>query len=141
MLDYKEAQTYDGRDPNRTPMQWDGTTSAGFSTNATTWLKVHPNYASLNVDLQQNAEKSNFHHFRALTSLRRHETMQNGDFLHRTVGTHVYALLRELQGRDSFLTVLNMADKQYDVDLGDFVNLPEKMTVQVAQSNSTLKAG
>ncbi|KXJ78600.1 alpha-glucosidase-like [Aedes albopictus] len=141
MLDYKEAQTYDGRDPNRTPMQWDATTSAGFSTNSTTWLKVHPRYASLNVDLQQKAEKSNYHHFHALTTLRRHKTMKNGDFLHRTIGSNVYALLRELRGEDSFLTVLNMGDKQYEADLGDFVNLPEKLTVEVAQSSSKLKAG
>lgn len=141
MLDYKEAQTYDGRDPNRTPMQWDATTSAGFSTNSTTWLKVHPGYTSLNVDLQQKAEKSNYHHFHALTTLRRHNTMKNGDFLHRTVGSNVYALLRELRGEDSFLTVLNMGDKQYEADLGDFVNLPEKLTVEVAQSSSKLKAG
>lgn len=141
MMDYKDAQLYDDRDPNRTPMQWDATTSAGFSTNSTTWLKVHPDYPTRNVDVQQKNEKSNYHHFRALTKLREQITMQNGDFLHRTVGTQIYAFLRELRGQDSFLTVLNMGGERYEVDLGDFVNLPETMIVEVAQPGSALKAG
>ncbi|XP_062551539.1 alpha-glucosidase-like [Armigeres subalbatus] len=141
MVDYSEAEVYDNRDPNRTPMQWDATTSAGFSTNSTTWLKVHPDYETRNVDLQQKAEQSNYHHFHAMTSLRRHDTLKYGDFLHRTVGVNVYALLRELRGADSFLTVLNMADEEYEADLGDFVNLPEKLTVEIAQPNSVLKVG
>ncbi|XP_065088453.1 alpha-glucosidase-like [Ochlerotatus camptorhynchus] len=141
MLDYKEANVYDSRDPNRTPMQWDNTTSAGFSTNSSTWLKVHPDYPTRNVYIQQNTEKNTYHHFDSLTKLRRHVTMQNGDYLHRTVGSHVYALLRELRGQDSFLTVLNMAGEKYEADLGDFVNLPERMIVEVAQPKSALKAG
>lgn len=141
MLDYKEAQLYDNRDPNRTPMQWDASTSAGFSTNSSTWLKVHPGYLTRNVEVLQKAEDSTFHHFHSLTKLRRHATMQNGDYLHRTVGNHVYALLRELRGEDSFLTVLNMAGVKYEADLGDFVNLPERMIVEVAQPKSAMKAG
>ncbi|XP_058449987.1 alpha-glucosidase-like [Malaya genurostris] len=141
MQDYKEAQQFDNRDPNRTPMQWDGTTSAGFSTNQSTWLKVHPGYETLNVKLQQESQSSTFYHYRNMTELRRHETLRDGDYLHRTVGTKVYALLRELRGQDSFLAVLNMADEADTVDLGDFVNLPEQLTVQAAQPQSAHKIG
>ncbi|XP_055594049.1 alpha-glucosidase-like [Uranotaenia lowii] len=141
MLDYKEAQTFDGRDPNRTPMQWDNTTSAGFSTNANTWLRVHPDYPRKNVAFQQAAESSTLKHFQTLTALRKHRTFAYGDYLHRTVGTSVYAMLRELRGEDSFLTVLNMAGSDYQVDLGDFTNLPQMLKVEVAQPSSKLKAG
>ncbi|XP_055540589.1 alpha-glucosidase-like [Wyeomyia smithii] len=141
MLDYKEAQKFDGRDPNRTPMQWDSTTSAGFSTNGTTWLDVHPQYAERNVAAQQNELRSTWYHFRNMTYLRREKTIRDGDFLHRTIGTSVYALLREYRGADSYLALLNMAGQEDTVDLRDFVNLPLEMTVYVAQPESAHKAG
>ncbi|XP_055635840.1 alpha-glucosidase-like [Toxorhynchites rutilus septentrionalis] len=141
MLDYPEARQFDDRDPQRTPMQWDSSTSAGFSTNSTTWLKVHPDYATRNADLLQGDSESTFHHFRSLAELRRHETIISGDYLHRTVGVNVYALLRELRGADSFLTILNMAGEKSRIDLGDFVNLPQEMVVQVAQPKSKYTKG
>ncbi|XP_053691954.1 alpha-glucosidase-like [Sabethes cyaneus] len=141
MLDYKEAEKFDNRDPNRTPMQWDNTTSAGFSTNETTWLDVHPQYADRNVAVQQKEPHSTWYHFRNMTYLRRQKAVRDGDFLHRTIGTRVYALLREYRGADSFLALLNMAGQADTVDLRDFVNLPLQMTVHVAQPDSAYKAG
>ncbi|XP_035778651.1 maltase 2-like [Anopheles albimanus] len=141
MLDYKAAEQFDSRDPNRTPMQWDSTISAGFSTNRTTWLPLHPDYPTRNVAMQESADKSTIKHFRTLTKLRRHRTMINGDFTHRTVGRDVYAFSRDLHGDDSFVTVLNMAAEGRTVDLGDFVNLPAQLHVEIAQPNSNYKAG
>ena len=40
------------RDEVRTPMQWDKTKNAGFSTAETTWLPVHPDFSTVNVDAQ-----------------------------------------------------------------------------------------
>uniref|UniRef100_A0AAG5DRP9 alpha-glucosidase n=2 Tax=Anopheles atroparvus TaxID=41427 RepID=A0AAG5DRP9_ANOAO len=141
MLDFKEAEVYDNRDPNRTPMQWDSSISAGFSTNRTTWLRMHPDYPTRNVAMQEVADRSILKHFRTLTALRRHPTLVHGEFTHRTVGRDVYAFSRELHGQDSFITVLNMADANRSVDLGDFVNLPSQLTVEIAQPNSNYRAG
>ncbi|ETN65875.1 alpha-amylase [Anopheles darlingi] len=141
MLDYSAAEQFDNRDPNRTPMQWDSTISSGFSTNRTTWLPMHPDYPTRNVAMQESAEKSSLKHFRTLTKLRRHQTMIDGDFMHRTVGRDVYAFSRDLHGEDSFVTVLNMAAEGRTVDLGDFVNLPASLLVEIAQPNSNYKAG
>ena len=47
-----------GRDPQRSPMQWTGDMNAGFNdiTNAS-WLPVHPNYTSVNVEVRTHTAK------------------------------------------------------------------------------------
>jgi glycosidase len=46
------------RDEVRTPMQWDGTKNAGFSSADQTWLPVHENYKQVNVEREQNDDHS-----------------------------------------------------------------------------------
>lgn len=60
-----------GRDPERTPMQWDSSPNAGFSTAAETWLPVAENYASVNVAVQQADPRSILTLYRRLLHLRR----------------------------------------------------------------------
>lgn len=55
------------RDPARTPMQWDNTTSAGFSTSKHTWLPVSSDYLKKNV--QQEIESPNNTHLKVYTNL------------------------------------------------------------------------
>lgn len=45
------------RDNARTPMQWNANSNAGF-TSAIPWLKVNPNYTTINVESQQNCSQS-----------------------------------------------------------------------------------
>lgn len=41
------------RDPQRSPMQWSGDMNAGFNNKTNvTWLPVHPDYRSVNVEVQ-----------------------------------------------------------------------------------------
>ena len=58
------------RDNARTPMQWSNEENAGFST-ATPWIKVNPNYQTINVQDQINDEDSILQHYRKLIELRR----------------------------------------------------------------------
>lgn len=59
------------RDVCRTPMQWDGSSNAGFSANSRTWLKVNPNYLSKNVAAQRGDPDSILNFYKALIGLRR----------------------------------------------------------------------
>lgn len=58
-----------GRDNARTPMQWDDTPNAGFTTG-TPWLRVNPNYKSINVAANLADPDSIFHCYRKLIALR-----------------------------------------------------------------------
>lgn len=65
-----EAINLTGRDNARTPMQWDDTENAGFSTG-TPWIRVNPNYVAINAKAQLDDENSVFHYYRKLIALRR----------------------------------------------------------------------
>lgn len=60
------------RDNARTPMQWDDTENAGF-TSGKPWLKVNPNYKTINVKEQLADENSVLSYYKKLLSLRKSE--------------------------------------------------------------------
>ncbi|HEU4571453.1 MAG TPA: alpha-amylase family glycosyl hydrolase [Candidatus Limnocylindrales bacterium] len=59
----------DGRDPERTPMQWDGTRNAGFTTGEP-WLPVSPEAVTVNVAAQRADPRSMLAFTRALIAIR-----------------------------------------------------------------------
>lgn len=60
-----------GRDGERTPMQWDATRNAGFSTADKTWLPVPPSYRTRNVAVEERDLNSILNFYKRLISLRR----------------------------------------------------------------------
>ncbi|MEE1938943.1 alpha-glucosidase [Streptomyces sp. TRM 70361] len=69
-----------GRDNARTPMQWDATAHAGFTTG-TPWLPVNPNHTEINAAAQRADPASVLHHHRRLIELRHTEpAVAFGDF-------------------------------------------------------------
>ena len=59
-----------GRDNARTPVQWDESPQAGFTTG-TPWIKVNPNYPAINAQLALADPDSIFHYYRRLIQLRK----------------------------------------------------------------------
>jgi oligo-1,6-glucosidase len=59
-----------GRDNARTPMQWSAAPQAGFTTG-TPWLKVNPNYPSINVEQALADPDSIFYYYQKLIRLRK----------------------------------------------------------------------
>lgn len=58
------------RDNARTPMQWDDSPNAGFSTG-TPWIMVNPNYKTINAAAEQADPDSVFHYYQTLIALRK----------------------------------------------------------------------
>ena len=91
------------RDNARTPMQWDDSQHAGFTTGKP-WLKVNPNYAIINVKNQQQDEDSLLNYYKSLIQLRRHSEYKDvivyGDYqLLNENHPSIYAYTRSLEGR------------------------------------------
>ncbi len=58
-----------GRDNARTPMQWDDSQNAGFTTG-TPWINVNPNYKTINAAAQVNDPNSIYNFYKQLIALR-----------------------------------------------------------------------
>lgn len=72
---YDEADIMDsihakGRDNARTPMQWDDTENAGF-TSGSPWIRVNPNYREINARAQTADPHSIYHYYKKLVRLRK----------------------------------------------------------------------
>ncbi|XP_061084217.1 amino acid transporter heavy chain SLC3A1 [Conger conger] len=119
------------RDPQRSPMQWNAEPYAGFSRNET-WLPIHPDYATVNVEVQQTESGSVLEQYRTLSLLRQSELALHRGwacFLYRDA--HVLAFARELDGHPrAFLVLLNFGGAAV-TDLSGVSELPDGLTVRV----------
>jgi alpha-glucosidase len=109
-----------GRDPERTPMQWDASDNAGFAPEGVTpWLPVAPDFAARNVAVQENEPRSMLQLYRALTRLRRYEpALHAGAYSSIDSGPEtVFVYHRTAPGADEFLIVLNFGDQRHSLDL------------------------
>jgi alpha-glucosidase len=111
-----------GRDPERTPMQWDASPNAGFSgtTNVKPWLPIADDFSAVNVAAQRGEAKSTLSLYRKLIELRRAEpALSVGDYVHGFADGDVYAYTRvdrEGTGR-SFFVALNFGSTPAEVRL------------------------
>ncbi|MFB9324663.1 alpha-glucosidase [Paenibacillus aurantiacus] len=96
-----------GRDNGRTPMQWDGTAHAGFTTG-TPWIAVNPNYAHINAEQAVSDPDSIFHYYRQLIAIRRaHNVTGYASFrLLMEEDERIFAYVRT-RGEEQLLVVLN----------------------------------
>ncbi|WP_017731129.1 alpha-amylase family glycosyl hydrolase [Nafulsella turpanensis] len=97
-----------GRDPVRTPMQWNAADGAGFTT-ATPWLPLSANYKEDNVEVEQQDSSSFLNFYRRLIALRQAEpALYAGRYIPLPAGQSVIAYFREAEGK-RFLIVLNLS--------------------------------
>jgi alpha-glucosidase len=98
-----------GRDPSRTPMAWDASPHAGFS-SAEPWLPLHHDWPIRNVAKQGDDPGSMLALYRALLALRRAEpALSIGSF--RLIDAHPDVLAYERRHGDTRLLIaLNLSD-------------------------------
>lgn len=115
--DIMESIYAKGRDNARTPMQWDDTENAGYTTG-TPWLGVNPNYTEINVRSQLQDENSVFHYYKKLIHLRKENSIfVDGDFtLLLPEDENIFAYVREYEGR-KLLVAANFTDKEVECPL------------------------
>ena len=115
--DIMESIYAKGRDNARTPMQWDDTENAGFTTG-TPWLGVNPNYTEINARSQLQDENSVFHYYKKLIHLRKENSIfVDGDFtLLLPEDENIFAYVREYEGR-KLLVAANFTDKEEECPL------------------------
>lgn len=105
-----------GRDNARTPMQWDDSPHAGFTTG-TPWLAVNPNYREINVAQALADENSLFYTYQKLIQLRKdHPLVVWGDFELLDTVPELFAYFRRYEGQ-TWLVVGNFSNDNLALDL------------------------
>jgi alpha-glucosidase len=107
-----------GRDPERTPMQWNRDEHAGFTTGRP-WLPVPHDYKTINVAAEKDDPQSILTLYRRLIELRRAEpALAVGEFAPLPASGDLMAYVRKADER-RLLIVLNLGPKPQSFDLSD----------------------
>jgi alpha-glucosidase len=109
-----------GRDGERTPMQWSDSKDAGFSTAATTWLPVAPDYKTVNVQAEEAKPDSMLNWYKKLIEMRRTDpALRDGalTMLDRTNPNVLSYLRKGPPGSSSVVVALNFTAQPQTVSL------------------------
>lgn len=111
------AQYYlKSRDPERTPYQWDNSTSAGFSNGKKTWLPVNDNYKSLNLAAQKKEYYSHYVAFKSMSYLKQQPVIANGSLEVNVIDGRVLSVKRQL-GNDTVIVMMNFSNHPATVNI------------------------
>lgn len=111
-----------GRDNARTPIQWDDTQNAGF-TSGTPWIDVNPNYKEINVKKALDDSDSIFYYYQQLIQLRKkHDIMVYGKYdLLLENDEQIYAYTRTLNN-EKLLVICNFTSNTPEFALPNGLN-------------------
>jgi alpha-glucosidase len=124
---------FSGRDPERTPMQWNNTNYGGFS-RVTPWLPVDPSYKSNNVDSQMDDPDSLLNTYRTLISLRREfEVFRRGDMKFIWKGTTEILAYERKNETHSSIIILNFSWRRNYLHLHKYRNYRVLLSTHLRQ--------
>lgn len=112
-----------GRDNARTPMQWDDSPHAGF-TSGTPWLQLNPSYLTINVEEALADPTSIFHYYKDLLAFRKdNPTFVYGDFQVKAPDSEQLFAYRRWDEQNEFLVLLNFSSEILPIEtLADWDN-------------------
>jgi alpha-glucosidase len=107
-----------GRDGERTPMQWNTSPQAGFTTSAKPWLPVPPTASTYNVEAEKQDPNSIFNTYQRLLALRKSEpALRDGSYVAvDEENPYVFSYLRRSAG-STVLVSLNMSSEPRTISL------------------------
>jgi alpha-glucosidase len=120
---------YKGRDGCRSPMQWDGSAFAGFS-SVQPWLPLHSDYLSRNAAQQEQDPASMLNFTRTLIDLRKqYPALQRGSFTPLASNSrHVLAYLRQIPGQ-TVLVALNFSGRKIKATIDPTMTIHDWQTL------------
>lgn len=127
------------RDNARTPMQWDDSENAGFTTG-TPWLKVNENYHMINAKAALADKNSVFYYYQKLIQLRKfYDVIIDGVFVGLLEDNDdIYAYERRL-GDQRLLVVCNFTGNEVPCDLFQGVSGEELISNYKCHKDGVLK--
>ena len=117
------------RDHARTPMQWDNSKNAGFSTSKP-WINVNPNYQEINAAQAVVDPNSIFNYYKQLIQLRKKlPVLIYGDYTMLDIShPYIYAYLRT-DSQHKVLILLNFLPQNITVDLSSYLSDDDKLLI------------
>lgn len=111
------------RDNARTPLQWDASKFAGFSTTKP-WIDVNENYSKINVELQQDNLDSILNYYREIIRIRKNNlTLIYGDFLDLEPSNEQLYIYKRWDQQKTYFIVLNFCDDKVQWDINNFESM------------------
>lgn len=128
-----------GRDNARTPMQWNDSGQAGFTTG-TPWLAVQPNYKNINVEESLNSDNSIVSMYKKLIQLRKDNPLVVWGDYQLLLSDHptVYAYKRSYKGK-TWLVAANVSDKDERLELDETNGVGEVIVSNYTRGSFSLE--
>lgn len=128
-----------GRDNARTPMQWDSSQNAGFS-SAKPWIKVNPRYKEINVKSALEDKNSIFYYYKELIDIRhKDDVVTNAGFeLIDRDNKSIFAYERKYKEK-SILVIANFYEKEAEFRLEEKYNIDDYKKYISNYSNHSIK--
>ena len=117
------------RDPARTPMQWDATPNAGFST-ARPWLRIDKLYKTENVAVEKETTGAMLLLYKSIIALRQSEpALSTGSYERIAANRFGMAYVRRAPGHDAFLIALNFSHRPCTISCPGLYGTTEIATI------------
>ena len=114
---------YASRDNARTPMHWDSSKNAGFTTADKPWFEINPNYTEINVKAESENEDSILNYYKKLLRFRKeNDIVKYGDYDTVKTKGKIFAYTRKLEG-EKMLVVCSFSEKPIEFKAPDNFDL------------------